>query len=337
MGDRRKGGQGGGGAWGHFYSWNMLDAEEWAGLQVEAVRDDTRGRVELLERTYRGSGRRLPYRRAALSFMRWQVGRGLLEPLAAPSPGSPWWRAVNERLLRDGCEGIALASGRPVERPGTGVGARRAVAAGEPSPRPFAAGGPSSPAVELWVEFGRRPSARRWYRAHNASIVSAYLEHRSLAERETEAERFFVNVALLRVLYAHALVAAPSLALGNFAPFGRLLGDPRLGMAGAFLSLGRVLPNSYPLNGELHQYLRQEHGLGRTLDYSVIAPRLQRLYEWSADQLRLPGLLGLIRDGLPAYVWPADRSDAWLSPRPSPLGRLLGAAISPPTRAATRS
>jgi hypothetical protein len=46
----------------------------------------------------------------------------------------------------------------------------------------------------------------------------------------------------LRVLYAHALVAAPQLSLGRFAPLGRLPGDPRLGMAGAFLSLSRVLP-----------------------------------------------------------------------------------------------
>ena len=53
-----------------------------------------------------------------------------------------------------------------------------------------------------------------------------------------------MNVALGRVLYAHALVAAPRLALGRFAPLGRLLGDPRLGMAGAFLSLGRVLPTA---------------------------------------------------------------------------------------------
>ena len=53
-----------------------------------------------------------------------------------------------------------------------------------------------------------------------------------------------MNVALARVLYAHALAGAPRLALGRFAPLGRLLGDPRLGMAGAFLSLRRVLPTA---------------------------------------------------------------------------------------------
>lgn len=280
----------------------MLDALQWAERQVEAVRDDTGGRIELLKRTYSGGGRHLPYMRAALSFMRWQARRGLLEPQSAAKPGSRWWRAVNERLLRDGCEAIAHATRRGQAESGT---------------------------VELWVDFVDRPSARRWYRAHNASIVSAYLEHRDLAERETEAERFFMNVALLRVLYAHSLVAAPRLAVGNFAPLGRWLGDPRLGMAGAFLSLGRVLPNHYPLNGELSQYLHEEHGLGRTLDYSVIAPRLERLYDWSAAELRLGELRCLLRDGLPSYAWPAERGSAWSAPKPSPLARLLGRLTKP--------
>ena len=55
-----------------------------------------------------------------------------------------------------------------------------------------------------------------------------------------------MNVVLARVLYARALVAAPRLALGRLAGFARTLGDPRLGMAGAFLSLRRVVPNRDP-------------------------------------------------------------------------------------------
>jgi hypothetical protein len=118
--------------------------------------------------------------------------------------------------------------------------------------------------------------------------VDAYLEHRALAEAESAAERFFMNVALARVLYAHALNAAPRLALGRLAPFGRLVGDPRLGMAGVFLSLRRVLPNRYPLALDVERYIADEQRLGRMLDYAVIVPRLQRLYEWSADELAEP-------------------------------------------------
>ena len=101
-----------------------------------------------------------------------------------------------------------------------------------------------------------------------------------------------MNVALARVLYAHALAAAPRLALGRFAPLGRLLGDPRLGMAGVFLSLRRVLPNRYPLALDVERYIADEQRLGRMLDYAVIVPRLQCLYEWSAEELGEPRLLG---------------------------------------------
>ena len=203
----------------------MDTAAEWAVEQVTAVREDPAARLALVTRTYQGPVGRAPrhwrFRRAAISFMRWQAERGVLDPLDASPPGSPWWRAVNERLLRDGCEAVARSGGL--------------------------LGGPSSPTIGLWMSFIEGPTARSWYRAHNASIVAAYLEHHGLARQESMPERFFLNVVLLRVMYAHALVAAPSLALGRFAPLGPILGDPRLGMAGWFLSLGRVLPDRYPL------------------------------------------------------------------------------------------
>ena len=64
-----------------------------------------------------------------------------------------------------------------------------------------------------------------------------------------------MNVVLCRVLYAHALVAAPRIALGWLRPLAPLLGDPRLGMAGIFLQLSRVLPDEYPLREEVRFYL----------------------------------------------------------------------------------
>src|SRR6476620_11747472 len=263
-----------------------------AEAQVAAVRGDPAARLALMARVFHGptgrAPRHLPFRRAALSFMRWQARRGVLDPLDASPPGSVWWRAVNERLLRDGCETIALLGELPGE--------------------------PSSRSVGLWLEFAARPTRRTWYRAHNASIVAGYLEHRDLAEAETPAERFFMNVALLRVLYAHALAAAPRLALGRFAPLGSVLGDPRLGMAGVFLSLSRVLPDRYPLALEAERYIADEQRLGRMLDYAVIVPRLQGLYEWSAGELGEPRLLELIRDGNPIYAWPFENRHVWRSP-----------------------
>jgi hypothetical protein len=255
----------------------------------------------LIERTYRGptgrAPRHLPFRRAALSFMRWQARRGVLNPLGGSPPGSLWWRAVNERLLRDGCESVAIAGGL--------------------------AGEPTSRTIRLWLGFIARPTAGNWYRAHNASIVSAYLEHRDLTAAESAPERFFMNVALGRVLYAHALVASPRLALGRFAPLARVLGDPRLGMAGAFLSLRRVLPDRYPLADAVEAYIEQEQRLGRLLDYAVILPRLQRVFEWSAAELGEPGLRELVREGSPIYAWSVEDRHVWRSPHMPFVARVL--------------
>jgi hypothetical protein len=260
-------------------------AAEWAVAQVAAVRDDPAARLALVIRTYHGptgeAPRHLPFRRAAMSFMRWQAKRGVLDPLDATPPGSPWWRAVNERLLRDGCEAVARSGGL--------------------------LGEPSSTAIGLWMSFIASPARATWYRAHNASIVSAYLEHQDLARQESMPERFFINLALVRVLWAHALVSAPRLALGRFAPLGPILGDPRLGMAGAFLSLRRVLPDRYPLSRNLDAYLADERNIGRMLDYGIIAPRVGSLYDWSAEELGQPALRQLFHDGSPTYAF--DHAD----------------------------
>jgi hypothetical protein len=221
----------------------------------------------------------------AMSFMRWQLNRGVLAPLRGRRPGSPWWRSVNERLIRDGCEAVALSGG--------------------------AVGPASSPSVDYWVSFADDPSARSWYRAHNASVVDGYLEYRNLAETETVAERFFMNVVLCRVLYAHALVAAPRLSLGWLRPLAPFLGDPRLGMTGIFLQLSSVLPNEYPLSGDVGEYLSDELGFGRLLDFGMIVPRLQQLYEWSADELNAPGLLDCAREGSLIYAWRYEDRRVW--------------------------
>ena len=281
----------------------LASAEE----QIAEVRDDPAARLALMARLFRGptgrAPRHRPFRRAALSFMRWQMQRGVLNPLDDSPPGSVWWRSMNERLLRDGSEAVRLLAGL--------------------------AGPPSSQAVRFWLEFSERPTGRNWYRAHNASIVDGYLQHQDLAEAESAPERFFMNVALARVLYAHALGAAPRLALGRLAPLGRVLGDPRLGMAGAFLSLGRVLPDRYPLALDVERYIEQEQRVGRMLDYAVIVPRLQRLYEWSAHDLGEPRLLGLVRDGSPVYAWPYEQRQVWRSAHMPLAARALERATTP--------
>jgi hypothetical protein len=72
-----------------------------------------------------------------------------------------------------------------------------------------------------------------------------------------------------------------------------------------------VVPNRYPLSLDVEQYIADEHRLARLLDYSVIVPRLQPVYEWSARDLSEPRLLELIRDGNPTYAWPFDQRHVW--------------------------
>jgi hypothetical protein len=203
----------------------VVTAGSYADARVARVADDPAARLSFLRELYKVPARvdrgYLPFRRAASAFMTWQIRRGLLNPASHQAPGSPWWRAVNRSLLRDTCEASALAFGRP--------------------------GDPRTVGATATFEFIQAPTARSWYRAHNVTIVAAYLANETLALKENRVERFFINLVLIRVPYAHALVAQPRLALGWLAPSGRLLGDPRLGMTGIFLSLSRILPDHYPL------------------------------------------------------------------------------------------
>lgn len=274
-------------------------AAAYADSAVAAVRDDPRRRLALLRSMYdvpvgvdRGY---LPFGRAASSFMDWQLRRGLLNPENDARPGSPWWRALNEALLRDTAEARALAFGQD------GVSRRRG--------------------VRTHLDFIEHPTARNWYRAHNVSIVESYLAKEELATRESRVERFFLNVVLIRVLYAHALVAAPRLALGWLAPLARPIGDPRVGMTGIFLSLSRILPDAYPLGDDVENYVAVEHTLGQFIDIGFIWPRLASLYDWSADELEIPGLRGLLHGVTPTYAWDAGDDRVWRF-APSRLARI---------------
>lgn len=276
---------------------------------VAKVRDDPAGRIRLAAEAYSLGWTRQryrPYRRAVIAFMRWQHQRGVLNAPDADVPGSPWWRAVNEDLLRDTVE-----AGLLVQRGG---------------------GQPSRPSVARWVGFFNAPSAQSWYLAHNASVVAGYLAHRRLASFETPAERFFMNVVLVRVLYAHALVLDADLALGRLSFLGRLMGHPRARSPQALLAMKRVLPESYPIREmDISQLVEAENWLGHMLDYGVIMARVEGLYASSARALDEPLLLSLIQDGAPIYAWPADQREVW-EPRSSRGLRSLVQFLTRPRR-----
>jgi hypothetical protein len=81
---------------------NRNEARELAARRVGAVHGDAQQRVALAEESYRPQFR--AYGRAELAFLRGELTRGMLDP----ETGSPWWRAVNDRLLHDKLEAALL-------------------------------------------------------------------------------------------------------------------------------------------------------------------------------------------------------------------------------------
>jgi hypothetical protein len=265
-----------------------MTAEDEAAAMVAAVRDDPARRLELAARFYdRRAGRAdiRSYRRAELAFMHWQIRRGVLAAPSADRPGSPWWRAVNEGLIRDAWQARLLVSGQP--------------------------GTVSRPSVAHWARFLRRPSAEGWYRAHNASIVAGYLEHRDLSRQELPVERFSMDVALIRVLYAHSLLTAPRLALGRFAPVGRLLADPRWHGGDVFLSLHNILPNRIRSTDSRCSRFSTPRTTWGAWSITRDPARAYALYGHAASELNEPQILEMLRDGRPVYAWPYDAGHVW--------------------------
>jgi hypothetical protein len=275
---------------------------------VAAVRDDPAERLRMAAGFYdQRIGRRSirAYRRAEVAFMRWQIRCGVLAPLNAPHPGSPWWRSVNEALLRDTVEADLLFNG----------------AAGEASTR----------GAGLWLTFLSHPAPQTWYKAHNASIIDGYLKHRDLVAEEGPLERFFMDVALLRVLYAHCLLVRPRLALGRLAALGTLLGDPRRRAADLFLSLQNVLPDTYPLaESGIEVVLAAENYLARVMDYGIIVPRIAQLYQFAAEDLDEPRIAELCTDDYPVYAWPYEQRHVWRTDRSPAAIAVARAIVGPP-------
>ncbi|MEU7897433.1 hypothetical protein AB0B45_31795 [Nonomuraea sp. NPDC049152] len=232
---------------------------------------------------YQGTLRR--YGRAELSFLRWEISRGVMT-------ASPWWQAVNDRLLRDKAD-----------------------------------------MTPFWQEFRQTSSPATWYRAHNHSIASGYLEHEALARQELPAERLMINVALIRVLFAHAMVARPALALGRLRRLGPLLGDPRRGSVKLFLDLHHSFPPHYPLTGLTAEDMFAAEGTSaRMLDFGIILPRLTELYRFAAVDLELPRLAELVSDNAPRYAGLDLDPAHWTGTGPLVrlAARLTGAARTSP-------
>lgn len=217
----------------------------------------------------------IDYGQAESTFLRWELDRGVLDPVR----GSAWWRAINDRLLTDKVEAHLL----------------------------YVSGGgrASTASARAWFQFLCAPAPLTWYRAHNHSVVSGYLENQALVEAEVHAERFMINVTLARVLFTHALIERPALALGPFAGVGPRIADPRGGSVSLFLDLRDVFPAHYPLHDmSVQDVLEGEGATARAIDFGLILPKVDALYAFAASTLNEPRLLALIERGVFQYGHP---------------------------------
>ncbi len=271
------------------------ELERRARAVVDSVADNPDGRLELRMAFYRKYGRgrelldagrlnpRIPdaefgFGRSELDFLRWEIRRGVLNPLdgSRGAPGSRWWRDVDLAFLYFGQLAALLHE----------HGA-------DPGEAPLP--------VRRWLDYIEKPGEVSWYRAHNTSIVTGYQDHRGCAEAEDPGEQLFMNVVLYRLLYAQGMVEG-----FEFGLLGRLLADPVLPSVDAMVHLPDFYPDNYPLTEQdIRDITNRGHSLEelgvRILDALLIHPQLARLYRHAADWVDLPELTGWVKGGTPVY------------------------------------
>jgi hypothetical protein len=253
---------------------------------VDAVRNDPQARYQLRERFYDKYGHadkygypldgNAGYGNSELAFMRWEIERGVLAPLDAAKPGSPWWREVNSALMFDAeLAALIFESGDTIAAP---------------------------PNSQRWLDYMRSPSERSWYLAHNGSIVSAYLKSVSAARAEILGEQRFMNIVLYRVLFAEAMVSGASF----LGALGEILGHPMLPAVKLIVDVRDFYPRDYPLTPEdVRALLGRSDSIMdlcvRIFDHGIILPEANSVYHHAATSLGIPELVGMLRDGRPVY------------------------------------
>ncbi len=263
-------------------SW--INREKEIRATVAALADDPEGRYAIREKFYHRYGDVFTEHgkglgNSELAFLRWEIERGVLNPLDHPThPGSPWWRAVNLDFILQ----AELAAGAFEEKM---------------QPEQFA--GP----IRTWLDYLYHQRPARWYRAHNHSIVSGYLSRIEEAKSEHPAEQYFVNEVLYRVLFAEAMAQGEHLAFGKL---GKILANPRLISVDILVHLPSFYPRHYPLTAEdIRQVRHQGHNIREIgvliLDDLIILPKLSRLYAWASNWLEVHELSTWVSNDTPIY------------------------------------
>ena len=121
-----------------------------------------------------------------------------------------------------------------------------------------------------------------------------------------------MNVVLVRVLYAHALVLDGDLALGRLY-FPGAAGRPSAvaGSAGVVVDerrFARSVSDRWRRGGGDHRQGEQARPDDGLRGDRRAGRRAVRVLARALDE---PRLLDLVNDGAPAYAWPADQRHVW--------------------------
>lgn len=253
--------------------------KELAQQKVAAVADNPEGRYQLRTAFYQkyGFGEGAGYGTSELAFMRWEIKRGVLNPLPA---GSMWWHQVNETFIYI-AELAALVHEHTLSE-------HDKQQLNEP--------------VKFWLAYFQHPSSQSWYKAHNATIVAGYLQYAESATNENKPEQLFMNIVLYRLLYAQAIIEGVSI----FGELGKILADPVLPTVGVLVHLPAFYPRHYPLTqADIRNIMHAGHTLidipEDILDEGLILPQLSGLYQEASTWLKTPQLTKLVVDNQPVY------------------------------------
>lgn len=279
------------------------------------IENSPQARLEVRQAFYKKYGYKeqngLSYGDSELAFLKWEIRRGVLNPLNdSEQAGSPWWRDVNLNFIY-----YSELAGKMFEHQVTS----------HLTPMP----------VQKWLTYLAQPCPESWYQAHNSSILAGYQKCLEDGRNENDVEQVFLNIVLYRLMFAQALVEDATI----FGELGAAIADPR-GFAVAFIThLPSFYPPHYPLTeadlpiiegkerytltGEKVGYTEEElEKLAQDiqknkhidlditpvyiLDSLIIKPHLTELYRAAAAWNNSPFLPQYLKDKEPCYPYPTE-------------------------------
>lgn len=255
--------------------------EEKAKEIVKSVENSPEGRYEARVAFYQKYGDPLIKGKeglghSELAFIKWEMRRGVLNPMDGDNPGSPWWRAVNGYFM------YLATLAQLIDESGVSYTAIPV-------------------ATNFWLEYIKNPNEQTWYKAHNSSIIAGYEKANELAFRESNYEQYFMNIVLYRLLYAQSMVEGVS-----FGILGKIFGNPRGDAVTIITDIEAFYPSHYPLSKEDIAYVTHHaHNLMGVIedifDKFFILPQLDKLYkeasQWTASKV----VLTYVKNNKPIY------------------------------------